>query len=395
MAEINPLDPNAAQLMDLSQQRKLADLLTQQGLQSPQGQMVSGQYVKSSPLQYFANMANLYAGQKTGEQATQKALDYAKALQAEKSAKEKTITNLITGTPGQEGGIYGPNGQITKETTADMYGADMQLNPQYKQVAAVAAQKPDYAAALREIGTNNPYNVGQEYKATILGNMIPKTPDSVAKYKFAQTPEGGNYKGSLADFENQMNDYQRADLAIKRQAQLNQGNGANLTEFQGKATNFGIQMAGSIGEMAAVEKSGFNPATSKNQALLSVSGTTLGNYLVPPEVQRYKQGMDNFTESYIRFKSGANVPMHEIEKDLKNMMPQPGDLPDKLEQKQRARERALQGMAISAGPGARFILDAYKIEAPGMKNEKPAAPAANAKATPSLWGKATVVQEGN
>ena len=80
MADINPLDPNAAQLMDLSQQRKLADLLTQQGLQSPQGQMVSGQYVKSSPLQYLANMANLYAGQKTGEAATQKATDYANAL---------------------------------------------------------------------------------------------------------------------------------------------------------------------------------------------------------------------------------------------------------------------------------------------------------------------------
>lgn len=91
MADINPLDPNAAQLMDLSQQRKLADLLTQQGLQSPQGQMVSGQYVKSSPLQYFANMANLYAGQKTGEQATQKATDYANALRQQGGVEVQDI----------------------------------------------------------------------------------------------------------------------------------------------------------------------------------------------------------------------------------------------------------------------------------------------------------------
>lgn len=91
MADINPLDPNAAQLMDISQQRKLADLLTQQGLQSPQGQMVSGQYVKSSPLQYFANMANLYAGQKTGEAATQQAQDYAKALRQQGGMEVKDI----------------------------------------------------------------------------------------------------------------------------------------------------------------------------------------------------------------------------------------------------------------------------------------------------------------
>jgi hypothetical protein len=379
--EFNPIQAGTmspedyAQQQALNRQQQMATLLMQQGQQQPQGQMVSGRYVPTSFFQNLQPVVNMLTGAYLAKSGDTEAAKLAQKIRDAKSVKEQAITNLITGTPEVKTELAGP------------YAGNVPM-----PVATKEATKPDLAAALREISTNNPYGAGAEYKAAIVGNMIPKTPDSVAKYKFAQTPEGGNYKGSLADFENQMNDYQKADLALKRQAQALQQGGANLTEFQGKATNFGVQMAGSIGEMAAVEKSGFNPASSKNQALLSVSGTTLGNYLVPPEVQRYKQGMDNFTESYIRFKSGANVPMHEIEKDLKNMMPQPGDLQDKLEQKQRARERALQGMAISAGPGAKFIAETYKIEAPGMKNEKPAAPTPNATpATPSLWGKATVV----
>lgn len=199
MAEFNPLDPNAAQLMDLSQQRELAKALMAQGMQSPQGQIVSGQYVKSSPLQYLSNMANLYVGQKTGEQATQKALDYAKALQTAKSQKEQAITNLIAGTP---------------EVSTELAGPYTGNVPQPRAISQQAT-KPDLAAALREIGTNNPYGVGTEYKASILSNMIPKTPDSVAQYNFAKTPEGGGFKGSFNDFQNQMTPYQRASLAIQ------------------------------------------------------------------------------------------------------------------------------------------------------------------------------------
>jgi hypothetical protein len=331
----------------LNRQQQMAAMLMQQGQQAPQGQMISGRYVAPSFTQNLANLAQTGVGAYLQNKGDKQALELATRLREGKLGAQQALMEALNA---------GDTKKALSIATADQYGA------------------------------------GKEFIPALIGSVIPKTPDEVAKFNFAKTPEGGNFKGSFAEFQNQMTPYQKESLAIERQKLANQGNGANLTEFQGKATNFGVQMAGSIGEMAAVEKSGFNPASSKNQALLSVSGTTLGNYLVPPEAQRYKQAMDNFTESFIRFKSGANVPMSEIEKDLKNMMPQPGDLPDKLEQKQRSRERALQGMAISAGPGAKFISEAYKIEAPGMKNEKPAAPAPNAtKATPSLWGKATIV----
>lgn len=343
------------EIQDLSRQRKIAEMLMASGMQQPQGQMISGHYVAPSWAQQLNPLFNAAVGSASANSIDEKQLKLAEALR----------------------------GKGAEET---------------QQILQLAKTDPNAALAL---ASNAQTSQGRAFAPSLMQNVLPKTPDEVAKYKYAQTPEGGGFKGSYNDFVNQITPYQqeqlkneRARLSLAQQDAANKQGGANLTEFQGKATNFGVQMAGSIGEMAAVEKAGFNPATTKNQTLLSLAGSKAGNMIVSPEVQRYKQGMDNFTENFIRFKSGANVPMHEIEKDLKNMMPEVGDTTDKLNQKQRARERALQGMAISAGPGAKFILQAYQTEAPGMLNQAPAAPAATQQnATPSLWGKATVVSQ--
>ena len=141
---LNPEDIAAQSA--IARQQKLADMLWQQGAQSPQGQMISGQYVKPSPLQYLSNMANQYVGNKTSEAATQAQLDLATKLRKQYATELSQYQQLRQGTPAQEGGIQGPNG-MTTQTTPDMYNADMSLNPQYKQVAPVAAQPPNPQAA--------------------------------------------------------------------------------------------------------------------------------------------------------------------------------------------------------------------------------------------------------
>jgi hypothetical protein len=70
----------------IARQQKLAEMLFAQGAQQPQGQLVSGQYVKSSPLQFLANAANQYAGLKTSEAATQAQLDLAQKLRGQQEA---------------------------------------------------------------------------------------------------------------------------------------------------------------------------------------------------------------------------------------------------------------------------------------------------------------------
>jgi len=68
------------ELQDVSRQRKLADLLMAQGMQQPQGQMISGHYVAPSWTQQLNPLANVIAGQAVGERADTKQAELATAL---------------------------------------------------------------------------------------------------------------------------------------------------------------------------------------------------------------------------------------------------------------------------------------------------------------------------
>jgi hypothetical protein len=205
MAAENMTPEDYAQQQAINRQQQLAAILMQQGMQQPQGQMISGRFVAPSIFQNIAPLVQAYMGRQMLEQGDKKAIELAERIRSAKGEKEQKITNLMAGTPEQVTEMAGPYGQGVGRG-----GANVPM-----PVAVKDATKPDLAAALREIGTNNPYGVGKEYKASILSNMIPKTPESILKYQYAQTPEGGNYKGTLAQFENQMNDYQRRSLAIQ------------------------------------------------------------------------------------------------------------------------------------------------------------------------------------
>jgi hypothetical protein len=205
MAAENMTPEDYAQQQAINRQQQLAAMLMQQGMQQPQSQMVSGRYVAPSIFQNIAPLVQAYMGRQMLEKGDKKAIELAERIRSAKGEKEQKITNLIAGTPDQVTQMAGPYGQ-----GVGMGGANVPM-----PVAVQPGTKPDLAAALREIGSNNPYGVGKEYKASILSNMIPKTPDAVAQYNFAKSPEGGNFKGSFNDFQNQMTPYQRASLAIQ------------------------------------------------------------------------------------------------------------------------------------------------------------------------------------
>jgi hypothetical protein len=68
------------QALENLQQQRMAQLLMQQGQQQPQGQMVSGHYVKASPYQNLAAIANQALGMYAGYQADKGQIDLAKAI---------------------------------------------------------------------------------------------------------------------------------------------------------------------------------------------------------------------------------------------------------------------------------------------------------------------------
>lgn len=131
------------ELTDIQRKQRLAQLLTERGMQAPQGQVVSGRYVAPNPLQYLSQLFNVYQGQnleKTTEER-QKALaeklrqaeakDLQAFIEAGRSAPEQTVYGA---------GVEGPTMTVTPE-----------VKPDYRKQLAIAlsSQSP----TVRALGT--------------------------------------------------------------------------------------------------------------------------------------------------------------------------------------------------------------------------------------------------
>jgi hypothetical protein len=155
MPDIGTLTPEQMlQQQQILRQQKMAEMLLQKGMEQPQGQMISGHSVKPSIFQNLAGLANTYVGQRGIEKGEQAQLDLAKQLRADEASATADFMQEKQGKAGVEGGIYGPNNQLTTQTTADMYGPNMELNAPYKQVAPVAAIPPNPQAAYANLYAN-------------------------------------------------------------------------------------------------------------------------------------------------------------------------------------------------------------------------------------------------
>ena len=87
MADIGTLTPDQMlEQQKILRQQKMAEMLMQQGMQQPQGQMISGRYVAPSIFQNLAGLANVYMGQRGIDQANQAQIDLAKRLRADETS---------------------------------------------------------------------------------------------------------------------------------------------------------------------------------------------------------------------------------------------------------------------------------------------------------------------
>ena len=92
----NPQNP---EIMELSRQRRMADLLTAQGMETPQGQTVSGGiYVPPNPMEYIAKLYSTYQGTKANRELDARELALAKAL------REQEVQDLTKFSELQYGG---------------------------------------------------------------------------------------------------------------------------------------------------------------------------------------------------------------------------------------------------------------------------------------------------
>jgi len=165
-AEQQALDFNP-ELQDVSRQRKLAELLMAQGMQQPQGQMISGYYVAPSWTQQLNPIANILAGQAVGERADTKQAQMAELLRVKGDAAAKDVMETYK---------QDPQAALAKASQYQQFPQVKALLPQLSKVAIseptsdvqnyqYAQQNPAFAEYQTNLkragGTNLSVNTGQ------------------------------------------------------------------------------------------------------------------------------------------------------------------------------------------------------------------------------------------
>ncbi len=328
----------AIQLQGITRQQQLANLLMQQGMQAPQGQIVSGRYVPPSIFQNLAGLANIYVGKKLGEESEQKQLDLAQKLREGREVETKAIMEKLRGTPAVTEEMAGP------------YAGNVPP-PVLTKREAVA---PDIQGAM-DLALRSRYGAGQALLPTLIQRSLPepvKPTTDMQNYNFAK--EQG-FKGSFTDFKNQMTPFQQAELALAREKfefdKTQRGAGKDLTEAQGKASAFQSQMVSASNAIKTLQGAGFDPTSFKSQTQVRLAGGVV-NPAIPAAAQQYKQAQDQWSEAYLRFKTGAAATEQEVQRNVKTFFPQFGDKPEQIAQKAAMREQAERDIGIAAGRGA-------------------------------------------
>jgi hypothetical protein len=159
----DPSNPASAEILGLERQRKLSEMLQQRGMQTPQGQMVSGRFVAPSFTQYLANAFDTYTGAKGQKDVDLKQAELAKMLRTAGVKEAQDILSTMRGRQAVPEVI--PQGQTL---------LDDQGMPTYGAQRGVAGVAPDLESAYaKSVGASTPQ--GQAF-APLLAKQLMREP---------------------------------------------------------------------------------------------------------------------------------------------------------------------------------------------------------------------------
>jgi len=182
-------------LKDINLKRKLALANSLRSQATPQGQMVSGIYVRPSWTQSLAHGVNQYLANTTENEAIK---DYAKAQEAEKSKLSKAFNEYITG-KGPKDVITSQDNFVTQplQEGANVPTSPFQTNEQVGQIA------PNYAGQSPVMNMSGNTTVNQPVTST---TQVPRTKQELMANALKYINASGNTdlasKAVLGDIEN-------------------------------------------------------------------------------------------------------------------------------------------------------------------------------------------------
>jgi hypothetical protein len=199
-------EPILPEMQDITRQRELAKMLLQKGMtDNLQGQMVSGRYVGASPLQGIANMYSAYQGKQLAEESDKKQAELSKMLRQQTMQDIQSYGEALKGTPEQTvygAGMEGPTMDVTPAVAPNPEkGLGILMgsrSPQSQALGQALLADQLKTQVLPEGGTLIRGGIGGTGQ-TVEGK--PKQTELMRDYNFAQTPQGGGFKGSFTDYD--------------------------------------------------------------------------------------------------------------------------------------------------------------------------------------------------
>jgi hypothetical protein len=154
------------------------------------------------------------------------------------------------------------------------------------------------------------------------------------------------------------------------------------TESQAKAATFFSQMTSASDELKRLQQEGFDPSSTVSQTAVNLAGTPLRG-LAGPQAQRARQIQEQWSESFLRIKTGAAATKDEIRKNVETFFPRFGEVdPSIIAQKERARAQAEQDVLRMTKEGGGSVapkgkaLSAQDQQALDWSNSNPTDPRA-------------------
>jgi hypothetical protein len=366
-------------------------MLTQQGMQQPQGQMISGRYVAPSIFQNIAPLVQAYMGQKLAERSDKQALDLAKQLrqtygdelqQFRKTLQgQEAVPEQVTQMAGPYGQGVGQGGADIPMPTATIEGrAAVAPNPQAAYDFASRAYNP----ALQAVGIKNltpeaiTLSEGQKRFMTMpdgtlkeVGSGGEKMSETQRNYLQAQK-EG--YAGTFFDYQRDLKKAGATNINMPSEGERKAGFMANILD-----KNI-AQMQTALG----VDPTAVKPNVPASIVSAIAGENVLSRAITPAQRQIIEDSQLDVLDAALTLRTGAAYTREQLLGMRGTYFPRIGDSPETVKAKQGRLETLLSSAYIASG---RATPDRVSATPPTTPPTKPTAkiPPAPAGVDPKVW----------
>jgi len=283
-------------------------------------------------------------------------------LAATTAAKEKAVQEEARNKTAELLQVEAPDLAVAVRTGA-LTATDAYRQHLDRKAEAEKAKRPDYSfmnvdgRIVRTDKNSGTFDEVADYSK-------PKLPAIADEYNWAKengfkgTPqEYQTWKANLGKQKGMTVEYDPVNGFRMTQGDVDPGKMPKLTEAEGRTAGFMLRAQRANELLTAEETPGKALETegTSERNRFAANVPIVGNYLRSTEGQKYQQAKDDFITAVLRRESGAVIGETEYAREDRKYFPQPGEGPEVIEQKRRAREAAIEGLRLSSGPAAERI----------------------------------------